>query len=71
MNGFILEYSRADANSPGGLLKARFIVVAASAQAAFDLVGDWGKSRTVIESGPKVLEQARKLGLADNEARTL
>ena len=67
MDGFILEYTRPDANSPGGMRRTRYIVIAESTGAAFALVGEWGASRTVVEQGPVVLEQARKLGLADNE----
>ena len=71
MDGFILEYTREDATSPGGKRRTRYIVVAESRGAAFALVGEWGADRNVVEQGPGVLERARKLGLADNEHKAL
>jgi len=71
MDGFILEYSRPDANSRKGQLRTRYIVIEESRGAAFALVGEWGATRDVIEQGPAVLERARKLGLADNEYKAL
>jgi len=71
MDGFLIEYTRDDVSSPRGKRHIRYIVIAESRGAAFALVGEWGASRTVVEQGPAVLEQARKLGLADNEYRAL
>jgi|tagenome__1003787_1003787.scaffolds.fasta_scaffold20823932_3 hypothetical protein len=42
MDGFMLEYTRPDANSPGGVRRSRYIVVAESAASAIKVVGDWG-----------------------------
>jgi hypothetical protein len=71
MDDFILEYTRPDVNSRGGHIRTRYIVIAESRGAALALVGEWGASRIVVEQGPAVLEQARKLGLADNEYTAL
>jgi hypothetical protein len=72
VNGFILEYSRIDASAPGGQRRACYIAVAETQERAFAAAGGhWGIRQVVIDSGPAVLERARRLGIRDNEAKQL
>ena len=72
MDGFILEYSRIDTKAVGGQRRACYIAVAETQERAFAAAGGhWGIRQAVLDSGPAVLERARRLGVRDNEAKQL
>jgi hypothetical protein len=72
MDGYILEFSRPDANSPGGEKNVRYISIAETRERAIQAAGGhWGTRQAVIDWGAHVLEQARGMGVGDNEAKPL
>ena len=72
MDGFVLEYSRIAPEALGGQRRERYIAVAETTAKAFAAAGGhWGIRQVVLESGAAVLQRARQMGVADNQARTL
>ena len=74
--GYFFEFSlpNGDISAPDGIRRIRYIAVALSEKAAWELVRDKapniaGLKRKPIDTGPTVLEQARELGIPDGEAR--
>jgi hypothetical protein len=72
MEGYILEYSQVDVNAPGGERHERYIAIAETRERAFAAAGGhWGIRHAVLDWGPLVLQQARSMGVGDNEAKPL
>ena len=72
--GYLLEYGRSDANSPGGIRTVRYLAVMRSADEALAAVGAKVGTPTdvrLVNHGPEQLSQARALGLQDGEVREL
>lgn len=65
MEGFLFEFTRADANSPGGVQTSRLYAVA---QPPISVAG-LPSTAKLIDSGPHVLARARELGVADNDLK--
>ena len=72
--GYRFEHSSPDVNSPGGVLKLRYLVVASSLEEAHTIVGLMvGNPGTLklIDKGADALAQARELGVPDGQASVL
>jgi hypothetical protein len=73
-DAFLFEYSRPDANSPGGMLKVRYMAVKQSLKearkAVVVMIGRLEDVR-LVDSGPAVLRDALERGFRDGDARAL
>jgi hypothetical protein len=72
-DGFRFEHSRRDINAPGGMLSVHILAIARNLEEATALAGDIlpEQGLRLIGQGPEVLEQARRLGLGDGQAKEL
>ena len=65
LEGYLLEYGRRDANSPGGIRMAYYLAVASTADEALAAVGAEVATPSgvrLVTHGPEQLKQARALG---------
>ena len=69
MEGFIIETTLKNEDSPRGREFLRWIGVARYARELLTQIE--GRDPRIVESGPEILERARALGLHDGEARRL
>jgi hypothetical protein len=73
-NGFLVECSRPDIHSVGGVRRSRFLAITKSPQEAIDgvaVIMGSAENVSIVDSGPDVLIQAKVLGVLHGRVKLI